>query len=94
MFTNKINKEAIIGIIVTISIFAIIAALTGIYGILYLGLGLVAAVISLNLFFRNSIVAKTSAVVISPSIIYKVLMPNKYKKELKELEEKENNEKT
>ena len=90
----KINKEAIIGIIVTLSAFAIVAALTGIYGILYIGLGFIIVVISLNLFPRKSLVAKTSAVIINTDLIYKILMPKKYKKKIKELEEKEINEKT
>ena len=90
----KINKEAIIGIIVTLSAFAIVAALTGIYGILYIGIGFIIVVVSLNLFSRKSLAAKTSAVVINTDLIYKILMPRKYKKEIKELEEKENHEKT
>jgi len=90
----KINKEATIGIIVTISIFAIIAALTGIYGIFYVGVGFVITVVSLNLFSRKSLTAKTSAVIINTDLIYKILMPKKYKNEIKELEKKENNEKT
>jgi len=90
----KINKEIIIGIIVTLSAFALIAALTGIYGILYIGLGFVVVIISLNLFSRKSLAAKTGAVVINTDLIYKILMPRKYKKGIKELEEKEKNEKT
>ena len=90
----KINKEFVIGIIVTLSAFAIVAALTGIYGILYLGFMFVAVVITLNLFFRKSLVSKTTAVVLNTDIIYKILMPKKYKNAIKELEEKEANEKT
>ena len=90
----KTNKEAIIGIIVTLSAFTIVAELTGIYGILYIGLGFIIVIVSLNLFSRKSLVAKTSAVVINTDLIYKILMPKKYKKEIKKLEEKENNEKT
>ena len=90
----KINKEAIVGIIVTLSVFAAIAFFTGIDGILYLGISLIVVIVSLNLFSRKSLVAKTSAVVINTDLIYKILIPRKYKREIKELEEKENNEKT
>ena len=90
----KINKEAIIGIVVTLSAFALIAALTGIYGIFYLGFMFVAVTITLNLFLKKSLIAKTTAVILNTDIIYKILMPKKYKNAIKELEEKENNEKT
>jgi len=90
----KINKEIIIGIVVTLSAFALISVLTGIYGIFYLGFMFVAVTITLNLFFKKSLIAKTTAVVLNTDIIYKILMPKKYKNAIKELEEKENNEKT
>jgi hypothetical protein len=90
----KIDKEVIIGIIVTLSVFATIAFYTGIDGILYLGISLIIVILSLNLFSRKSLAAKTSAVVINTDLIYKILMPRKYKNKIKELEEKENNEKT
>ena len=89
----KINKEIIIGIIVTLSALTIIAVSTGLYGILYLGLSFVVVIISINLFSRKSLVAKTSAVILNTDLIYKILMPKKYKKEIKDLEEKENNKK-
>ena len=89
----KINKEIIIGIIVTLSALSIIAVSTGLYGILYLGLSFVVVIISINLFSRKSLVAKTSAVILNTDLIYKILMPKKYKKEIKDLEEKENNKK-
>ena len=89
----KINKEIIIGIIVTLSALTIIAVSTGLYGILYLGLSFVVVIISINLFSRKSLVAKTSAVILNTDLMYKILMPKKYKKEIKDLEEKENNKK-
>ena len=90
----KINNEAIIGIIVTLCAFVIIAALTGVYGVLYIGLVIIAVAITLNLFFKKSLAAKATAVILNTDILYKLLMPKKYKNAIKELEEKENNEKT
>ena len=89
MDINK--KEIIVGIVVTVTIFGIIAALTGIYGIFYIGLAFVIAIISIQLFARKSKVAKISAVVINTDLFYKILMPGKYKKAIKDLEENERN---
>lgn len=85
----KINKEATIGAAVILLIFVVIAGVTGIYGIIYLGLAFVLAVISINLFSHKSLAAKTSAIILNTDLIYKILMPRKYKKTIKELEEHE-----
>ena len=90
----KQNKDAIVGIIIVLTMFGIIAAVTGLYGVYYLGLAFVFAIISINLFSRKSATAKTGAVIINTDLIYKILMPNKYKKAIKALEEKESSEKT
>lgn len=84
------NKEALIGAAVILLIFAAVAAATGIYGIIYLGLAFVVAVISINLFSRKSAVVKTGAVILNTDLIYKILMPKKYKKAIEELDKKEN----
>ena len=90
----KINTEVAIGILVIITALGIISAVTGIYGILYLGVTVIITIISLNLFLRKSLVAKTGAVILNTDIIFKLLMPSKYKKAIKELEKREKNEKT
>lgn len=89
MYVNK--KETIIGIVVTVILLGVIAALTGVYGIFYIGLAFVIAIISIQLFSQKSVVAKISAAVINTDLIYKILMPSKYKKAIKELEENEIN---
>ena len=88
------NKETIIGIIATLSFFGIIAVISGVYGVFYLGFALVIAVLSIGLFSRKSTLAKTGAVVLNTDIIYKILMPKKYKKAIKELEEHGQNKET
>ena len=88
----KINNEITIGIIVTLGVLALVTYLTGIYGILYIGLAFIVVIISLNLFSKKSLVAKTFAVILNTDLIYKILMPKRYKNEIKEL--KENSEKT
>ncbi|WP_134081330.1 hypothetical protein [Thiohalophilus thiocyanatoxydans] len=85
----KINKETIIGVVVFLVAFGAIAAATGLYGVIYIGLAFVLAVISINLFSRKSVLAKTGAVVLNTDLIYKVLMPRKYKSAIKELKEKD-----
>ncbi|WP_455219644.1 hypothetical protein [Kaarinaea lacus] len=85
----KITKEALTGIIVLLAVLAVIAITTGIYGIFYMGLALIIAIVSVNIFSRKSVAAKTGAVVLNTDLIYKILMPNKYKKAIKELENKE-----
>ena len=88
------NNEITIGLLVILIILGVIAAVTGIYGVIYLGLVFVIAVISINLFSRKSTLSKTGAVILNTDIIYKILMPKKYKKAIRELEEKESHEKT
>jgi len=90
----KISKEAIVGIIVVFVILGVIAVTTGLYGILYLGVAYVLIVISIKLFLRKSIPSKVGAVILNTDIAYKILMPSKYKKAIKELESKEQSEKT
>lgn len=86
-FSNK-NKEIIVGIIATLSFFGFIAVVSGVYGVLYLGVAFVITVASINLFTRKSVTAKVSAVVLNTDIMYKILMPKKYKKAIKDLEAK------
>lgn len=85
----KITKETIIGSTIVIIVFAAIGVATGIYGIFYIGLAFIIAVFSINLFSRKSIAAKTGAVVINTDLIYKLLIPKKFKKAIEELENKE-----
>lgn len=85
----KITKEAIIGAIILLAVFAVIGIATGIYGIIYIGLALIIAIVSVNIFSRKSVAAKTGAVVLNTDLVYKILMPSKYKQAIKELENKE-----
>ena len=73
-------------------VFAVIGTVIGIHGFFYLGLALIIAIISINLFSRKSVAARTSAVVLNTDLIYKILMPSKYRKAIKELESKEKQE--
>lgn len=70
-------------------IIGVIAMVTELYGILYLGITFIVTIISINLFTRKSIGAKTGAVILNTDLIYKILMPNKYKKAIRELEDSE-----
>ncbi len=94
MFDMKISKEAVVGIFVTLIAVGALAFATGIYGILYVGFAFVFMVVSIKLFFRKSVASKAGAVIINPDIAYKILMPSKYKKAIKELSENEQHEKT
>jgi len=89
----KISKETIIGILVVFTILGIIAAATGLYGVVYIGVAFVIAIVSINLFSRKSAVAKTGAVILNTDLIYKILMPRKYRKAIEDLKEKEGHEK-
>jgi len=84
------NKEAIIGLIVALLVIALITSITGLYGVLYIGLALVFTVISISLFTKKSVSAKASAVILNPSILFRVLLPKKYKKAIEELNEQAN----
>jgi hypothetical protein len=90
----KVSKEAIIGTIFVFVVLGVIASVTGIYGILYLSIAYLLMVISIKLFFRKSVAAKTGAVVLNTDIAYKMLMPSKYKKAIKALDCKEKHERT
>ena len=87
----KLNKETLIGIIAALSLLGLVSAATGVYGVFYVGLAGIVAVISFYLFSRKSIAARTGAVILNTDLIYKILMPSKYRKSIKELEEKERN---
>jgi len=86
------KKEVLLGILITLIICTVIAAITGIYGLIFIGISFVVVIISLNLISKKSVAAKTSAVILNTDLIYKILMPQKYKKELKTLQEKENHD--
>jgi len=88
----KFNKEVLVGILVTLIICTVIAAITGTYGLIFIGISFVVVIISINLISKKSVAAKTSAVILNTDLIYKILMPQKYKKELKSLQEKENHD--
>ena len=94
MFDMRISKEASIGMAVTLIAIGILAVATGAYGILYIAFALIIMVVSIKLFFRKSVASKTGAIIINPDIAYKILMPSKYKKAIKELEHKERHENT
>jgi len=84
------NKEPLIGLIVVILAIAVLLAVTGTYGILYIGLLILFTLISIKLFIQKSSVSKVSAVIINTDILYKLLMPKKYKQAINDLKEKEN----
>jgi len=84
------NKESLIGLIIIFLAVVIISALTGTYGIIYIGLLVFFALISIKLFIKKSPLSKISAVIINNDILYKLLMPNNYKQEINNLKEKEN----
>ncbi len=90
----KFKKEIIVGITVVLTVLIIITVATGIYGVLYIGVGIIVAIISINLFSNKSTLSKTTAVIINTDIIYKILMPNKFKKEIDKLKENEDNKNT
>ena len=84
------NKEAAIGLVVLLLVIVLVTSMTGLYGILYIGLALVFTVISVSLFTKKSVSAKTGAILLNPAILFKALLPKKYKKAIKELNEKTN----
>ena len=90
----KVNRETIVGIALTIFVFGVIAAVTGVYGIIYIGLAFIIVIVSINLFTRNSAAAKAGAVILNTDLIYKILMPRRHKKAIRALKEKESDEKT
>ena len=83
------NKETTIGLIAVLVIISVVETVTGIYGFVYLGLALLISVVSMYLFARKSMSAKTTAIALNPNILYKFLLPKKYKKAIKELSENE-----
>lgn len=82
------NKELIVGISVVIMVIAVIAYISGIYGLIYVGLTLVVGLFALFLFTRDSKLAKVGAVMVFPEILTKLLMPRKTKQAIKDLEKK------
>jgi len=84
------NKEAVIGSIVALLVIILVASITGLYGVLYIGVALLFTIISISLFTKKSVSAKAGAVILNPSILFKVLLPNKYKKAIEELNDQAN----
>ena len=82
------TREAAVGVAVLTGIVCAIGLATGWYGLLYLGLALVIAVISIRLFTGSSF-SKSAAVVLNTDLIYKILMPRKYKRAIGKLRDKE-----
>ncbi len=83
------TSEIAIGIVVFTVIACAIGLATGWYGVLYLGLALIVAVISIHLFSRKSVLSKFAGVVLNTDLIYRILMPRKYARAIRELREKE-----
>ena len=84
------NKEALIGLVVVIFTITVISAVSGTYGVLYIGLLVLFTVISVKLFIQKSSLSKLRAVIINTDILYKLLMPKKYNQAINDLKEKEN----
>ncbi len=88
------TKQAAIGVVVLTIIVCVTGLATGWYGVIYLGLALVVTVLSIHLFTRKAVLSKSAAVVLNTDIIYKILMPRKYRKAIRELQEKEQQNET
>ena len=88
------TKEAAIGVVVLTAIVSVIGLAAGWYGVIYLGLALLVAILSIHLFTRKAVLSKSAAMVLNTDLIYKILMPRKYRKAIRELQEKEQRNET
>ena len=84
---NRMSKESVIGALMVAAAVAGAALVTGWSGVIYLGLSLLVAIVSVHLFARNSVLAKSVAVVFNTDLIYTILMPRNYKKAIRQLDE-------
>lgn len=83
------NKELLVGISVVIAMITVVGYVSGIYGLIYVGLTIVVGLFALFLFSRQSKVAKFGAVLVFPEIVTKLLMPKSTKQAIKDLEKNE-----
>lgn len=83
------NKELLVGISVVIAMITVVGYVSGIYGLIYVGLTIVVGLFALFLFSRQSKVAKFGAVLVFPEIVTKLLMPKSTKQAIKNLEKNE-----
>ena len=81
------SKESVIGVLMVAVVVVGVVLVTGFNGVIYLGLSLLAAIVSVHLFARNSVLVKSVAVVLNTDLVYKILMPRKYKKAIRQLNE-------
>jgi len=83
---NKRDKEISVGILFLIVALLSISLASGIDGFIDISIVAALATLSLYLFFKRSLYAKISAVIINTALIYKILMPWKYRKAIRELD--------
>ena len=91
---KKEKNETIVGILVFITILLVIYATFDLEFLIYFIIMFIFASIAIRLYTKKSLLAKTGAILIYNDLLFKLLMPRKYKKEITKLEEKEGHEKT
>ena len=88
------NKETIVGVIAFLAFLLVIHFVLGLDFLIYFSLVFLVAVVAMHLFYKKSLIAKTGAIIIYNDLLFKLLIPKKYKKQIMGLKEKNTDEKT
>ena len=82
------NKETIVGVIAFLAFLLIIHFALGLDFLIYFTLVFLIAIVAMHLFYKKSLIAKTGAIIIYNDLLFKLLMPKKYKKQIMRRENK------
>lgn len=83
------KKEAIVGLIAFSIIVLIIYLTLDWFFLIYFSILLLLAAIAIYLFSKKSLISKTGAIILNHDILFKILMPSKYRKQIKEINKQE-----
>lgn len=83
------NKETVVGIVLTTLIVFVVGYAGGVHGLFYVGITMATGMLALVLYSSKSKVSKIGAFVLFPELLTKFLMPKSTKKAIKNLEQNE-----
>ncbi|MFT6188447.1 MAG: hypothetical protein ACJAW8_001243 [Oleispira sp.] len=83
------NKDTIVGIVLTALIVFLVGYAAGVYGLLYVGITVAIGMLALVLYSSKSKASKIGAFVLFPELLTKLLMPKSTTKAIKDLERNE-----
>ena len=87
------NKEISVGIIVFVAYVSIVYATLGLTILLLLTFVFILSISAIKLWMKDSVFAKAGAVIVFNDVLFKLLMPAKYRKMINEIDSKRNMDK-